>query len=202
MRGPPKFGAIQDHHENVNALEFKASIEHLLKSEGITLLDLERTCSEIVVFGSRALGLARDDSDIDLLCIGQGQSLRRRSLDLIFRTSAFVHSPRWLSSELGTHVARYGVWIHGRSDWANDAIPDAGAAERKRQLIAARSRALRRLWDSLLPVYRQKHTLKLRRDLQRLQFLEKGLPVPPTAMLDQAWEANPGDVAPCRITRA
>lgn len=73
--------------------------------------------SEVIVFGSIAVGLDRPDSDIDVMCIGGALSkLKTNLLDLIVFPQTAVTSPAWLQSELTSHVKRYGVWVKGTPD--------------------------------------------------------------------------------------
>lgn len=50
------------------------TLDHALASVGTSLADLRAAATEIVMFGSRAAGVARATSDWDLLCVGRGVS--------------------------------------------------------------------------------------------------------------------------------
>src|SRR5258708_15438608 len=129
---------------------------------------LRRRASQIIVFGSTASGAEGNDSDIDLLCVGTGRRFKTAELDIVWKTKTEVCGPKWLASELGNHIARYGVWLSGRDDWSEHARVGLVAIRFKRKLIRARARSLEAAWRGLREGYQQKHVVKIRRDLQRL----------------------------------
>lgn len=78
--------------------------------------------SEVIVFGSMAVGLDGQGSDIDVLCIGGPESkVKTDSIDLIVISQETARSPLWLQSELASHVSKYGVWIKGTPKWSEGA---------------------------------------------------------------------------------
>ena len=78
--------------------------------------------SEVVVFGSVAMGLQKTDSDVDLLCFSDRHYKRKSNfLDLIIVPRQCSQDAEWLESELATHVARYGRWIKGAGAWKEKA---------------------------------------------------------------------------------
>ncbi len=143
--------------------------------------------SEVVVFGSWSTGDNRPDSDLDLLIIGNGKRLKRKQLDIVVKTREQCLSAAWLGSELANHIARYGIWVRGKSIWRSRIFTSRRAIDEKCRLIRGRGEALARLWLFLAPPYREKHVRKLRRDFQRLDYLKQGKPVPPTKRLDLEW---------------
>ena len=161
-----------------------------LVAHGISLADLERQASQIVLFGSRAGGVARTDSDWDLLCIGEGVSTRSRHLDLVWIPAERIVHEAWLGSELATHVAAYGRWLAGEDTWSHRAHVSAWAAEAKRRSAQRRLGELERLWPRLLPSRRAKHLRRLRREVQRFELLRGGHAVPPSRILDEAWDSQ------------
>jgi hypothetical protein len=144
--------------------------------------------SEIVVFGSRSVGLERTSSDLDILCIGKSsRKLKTPSLDLIVMRSDETNQANWLGNELASHIARYGTWIKGRPLWVNDVQVGSEALGTKGKRIAAFLRALPSRWNNLDDVFRQKYAKKLRRETQRYLLLQRGIAVPPTRILDESW---------------
>lgn len=55
-----------------------------VERSGMTWTSIEDRALEIVVFGSRACGVAKADSDWDVLCVGTGESVRAGLVDLIW----------------------------------------------------------------------------------------------------------------------
>lgn len=151
--------------------------------------DLRRRAEQIVLFGSRAAGRARPASDWDLLCVAEQRPSSIAGVDLIWISPCDLSTPAWLGSELAGHVAAWGRWLHGEPDWISSVVHGERAATRKAQRVASKLVALERAWDALGPAYQRRHLLLLRRDLQRHGLLSRGEPVPPTALLDDAWRA-------------
>jgi len=50
-------------------------------------------------------------------------------------------------------------------------------------------RSLPDSWLKLEECFRVKYSVKLRRETQRLVLLERGVPIPPTGILDNSWDA-------------
>jgi hypothetical protein len=151
-----------------------------------TLLDAD----ELVLFGSRAAGVARSDSDWDVLCVGTGTRLRSGLLDLLWVPPRDIESQGWLGSELAAHVAIYGVWFKGQGDWRIRVGISIDSIERKRRRIRRRLTGLKRVWRMLIPEIREARLDDLRRDLQRLELLEKESGPPPTPILDRRWRSS------------
>lgn len=140
------------------------------------------------VFGSRAVGLERPDSDIDILCIGAFDfKLKTDSLDLIVTPVAATRRSPWLESELASHILEYGTWLKGSSRWGAQVCIGQGAIDEKRRRIGAFMKSLPDSWLKLDEVFRVKYSVKLRRETQRLLLLERGAPVPATWILDNSW---------------
>jgi predicted nucleotidyltransferase len=164
-------------------------LSQALAALGLSLGELQRSSEQIVLFGSRAAGVAHEGSDWDLLVVGSGSSLHTQTLDLVRVTPHELASADWLASELACHVAVWGRWLHGAPDWVANISCGVSAAERKARRLASRLTALERAWGLLPPAYLCKHQLLVRRDLQRHAFLLRGEPVPPSPLLDEAWSA-------------
>lgn len=144
--------------------------------------------SEIVIFGSRSVGLERTRSDLDILCIGKSSlKLKTPSLDLIVMRSDEAYQANWLGNELASHIAKYGTWIKGTPLWVNGVQIGSEAVSTKEKRIAAFLRALPSRWTNLDDVFRQKYAKKLRRETQRYLLLQRGIAVPPTRILDESW---------------
>ncbi|WP_224361091.1 nucleotidyltransferase domain-containing protein [Hyalangium versicolor] len=162
-------------------------LDALLVSRGLSWKELSSHCRQIILFGSRAAGVAREGSDFDLLCIGSGSSQLGQGLDLVFVTTKESQGSRWLGGELAGHVARYGQWLMGDPDWVHRVQPSRAAIDRKAERLRRRLHAVESTFPLLDAVYLDKHLTLIRRDLQRYESLVKGEPVPPTPLLDQAW---------------
>lgn len=144
--------------------------------------------SEVIVFGSMAVGLDRADSDVDVMCFGGPESkLKTDLLDLIVFPQRATRSPAWLRSELAFHVRHYGVWIKGTPDWIDRAQIGQQAIGEKRRRVEAFMRHLPDSWSRLDEGFRIKYSIKVRREAQRLLLLSRRVPVPPTRMLDTCW---------------
>ena len=174
--------------------EWIAFLGPRLERGGSSWERLSATCEQLVLFGSRAAGVANEDSDFDLLCVGSGTSQLSRSLDLVFIAPGDLLGERWLGSELAGHVARYGIWLQGGPAWVHRHHGSHQAVERKRQKLLHRLEVVEQHFHRLDPLYLQKYLTLTRRDLQRFEHLTNGEPVPPTPLLDQTWAqlGNPG----------
>lgn len=166
-----------------------ADLLSALAGLSLSLADLRRSSEQIVIFGSRAAGLARACSDWDLLLVGEGCSHNTPAIDLVWVSPRELASPMWLGSELAGHVARWGRWIHGTPDWVTSVACGEGARQHKARRLASRVTALEQAWKHLPPAYHRKHRTLVRRDLQRHALLADGQAVPPSAVLDEAWQA-------------
>ena len=132
-----------------------------------------------------AVGLDTPCSDIDVLCIGGHPSkVKTPVLDLIVVSQRTTSKSIWLQNELASHISQYGVWIKGTPEWRDRTEIGAAVVEAKRRRVAAFMRCLPARWSELEEVFRIKYAVKVRREAQRLYLLERGLPVPPTKMLD------------------
>src|SRR5439155_15865922 len=137
---------------------------------------------------SMAVGISRTDSDIDVLCIGEGQyKIKRPFLDLIGVSVHETKSKDWLQGELASHVAQYGTWLKGSPQWLHAVRIGRSVVAHKRRRIRTFMRFLPLAWPRLEPCFREKYSIKLRRETQRLILLEQRIPVPPTKMLDHSW---------------
>jgi Nucleotidyltransferase domain len=158
-----------------------------LSRQGISWDDVCSSASQIILYGSTACGLSTSQSDIDLLCIGSGERMRSKQLDIKWISRGTLHTRQWLHSELASHIGTFGKWLQGTDDWSSYAQITTRTVDFKRRLISGRLTGLRKRWDLLGPSYRRKHVAKLRRDLQRLYLLTMNIAVPPTPVLDYLW---------------
>jgi hypothetical protein len=146
--------------------------------------ELLKRAAEIIVFGSHAAGIHTADSDIDVLCVGNGPRLKSRSLDLSWVPQKKTAEDVWLGSELAGHVAKYGIWLRGEGHWRTNVFGGAFAIARKRKRIVSLSRTVSRFWDRLHPIFRDQYNVTIRRELQRLALLNAQVQIPPTRVLD------------------
>ena len=158
-----------------------------IAQQGRSFRELQRSAAELVLFGSRAAGVEREDSDFDLLLVGHERPKRTRTVDWVWVSPERLCSAEWLGSELAGHVARYGTWLWGTPNWIERVWRSRAAIAHKAAVISGRIRALDHTFALLAAPYVRKHLLRLRRDLQRHACLLEGEAVPPTAFLDGAW---------------
>jgi hypothetical protein len=144
-----------------------------------------RDSVEIVVFGSVAAGLERQDSDIDVLCVGSCEGrLKTDRLDLLAISESKLQERRWQQSELAGHIYVYGIWLQGNSYASRFMGFSQECIEAKRRRMAAFIRRLPEVWEELDTDFRIKYLIKVRREAQRLIRIESHIAVPPTRVLD------------------
>jgi hypothetical protein len=163
-----------------------------LASVGLDWDILQRDAQAIILFGSRAAGYDRPDSDWDLLCIGSGPQRLTQRLDILWIPAERATSPDcdWLGSELANHVARFGHALFGELPWTENYGRQELVLARKRRQLDGHVRGLSCVWPRLNAVYRRRQLAQLRRDLQRYDLLSACEPVPPTAVLDCMWHSE------------
>jgi hypothetical protein len=168
----------------------RRELHRQLEVGGLPWAVLPRRAHEIVLFGSRAQGVAGQDSDWDLLCVGEGSTSRVGSVHLVWVPSAETFTEKWLGSELAGHIAAYGVWLLGTSHWRERVFVSPIAVAHKQRLVKARLAALNRYQHDLAPARRAYYALRIRRDVQRLLILRGGGAVPASPLLDQTWDTS------------
>jgi predicted nucleotidyltransferase len=168
-----------------------AILEHKLRArlaeEGKDFDSLLKNANEIVVFGSCTPGLDMRDSDIDVLVSGIHFMPKCRNIDFICIDNNHLLSSEWLSSELASHVVRYGVWLRGEGAWKPLVRIGATAQAHKARRISRISRALFLRWPHVHPLFRRQYALSIRREIQRLVLLRGGRQIPPGRILDRLW---------------
>jgi len=158
--------------------------------------ELVSEACEVVVFGSRAAGLHRPDSDLDLLVVTpHKRRVFATGLDCVLLSSEEIDNSFWLGSELASHVAKYGNWIKGVGEWQHNVQISSRAIIRKQKRISSFLLSVAQRWPRLHPVFRMKYRITIRRELQRLMLLSTRLPIPPTPLLDSEWQAGRGSAA-------
>ena len=168
----------------------EGNIEEALLNVGIIWNVLRQSAQEIVLFGSRASKINKPDSDWDILCVGSGKSIYKKKINLIWIDKEELKSPRWLGSELASHIAKYGVWIKGAGMWKNSVYISSSAINKKIKRIIQLLRSLEHYWQYLSDFHKKKYLTKLRRDFQRLKILISRQPIPPSPTLDKIWHNN------------
>jgi len=163
-------------------------LKSALSSIGVSWEELNSRCKEIVLFGSRATGTSKKDSDWDLLCVGQGEDLKDDFVQLVFVKPEMLVEPHWLGSELAGHVSKYGLWLKGDGAWVRWVFGSDEAIKFKEKKISARVSGLFRSWKFLAEPYRERKAKNLRRDVQRLAVLREGSFVPSSQLLDSQWD--------------
>jgi len=179
----------------VIAPPLRASVAEALALRGVSLDALERCAGAIALFGSRAGRCERPSSDWDLLAIGDGAYRKRDGLDLVWVRAEDVAGDTWLGGDLAGHVLSHGIWLRGEPSWRLGDLRFDLAVRRKQQHLIRSMRSLGEVWDILGPGYQRKHATLLRRDVQRLHLLARGVPVPPSAHLDASWTDHPAAAA-------
>ncbi len=74
------------------------------------------------------------------------------------------------------------------------------AADTKRRRVAAFMKHLPESWSKLEEGFRNKYSVKVRREAQRLLLLEREIAIPPTRLLDTCWSSfseSPYEVYEC-----
>lgn len=161
-----------------------------LAEAGLSWRELTRRADDILLFGSRAQGAGRPDSDWDLLCVGNGPTRPRSGVDIVWVGPRTSLTSRWLGSELASHILAFGLHLQGECAWISHVQLSPAAVEAKRRRVIARMSALQRLWSCVRPTFKVRHGRLLRRELQRVQILCRGEPVPPARHLDDGWSAD------------
>lgn len=139
----------------------------------------------VILFGSRAAECHGEDSDWDLLCVGDGEYSKKDGVEIVWITEEETRTHRWIGSELANHVAVYGKVLLGEMTWKPVFGRHEESIEFKRARIQATIGALDRVFVNDRLDIPNRELLKLRRDLQRLEILEAGGVVPPGPMLDR-----------------
>lgn len=164
-----------------------------LLSNSDTYGEVVETSTEVVIFGSRAVGVHRPDSDLDVLLIGTNVGRPRViGIDFVILRSEELASSRWLGSELASHIAGYGKWVKGCGSWRDQVHISDRAVTRKEARIAGLLTCAPKWWSKLHPVFHTKYKLTIRRELQRLDLMRQKIPVPPTHTLDLDWDCHRG----------
>lgn len=92
-------------------------------------------------------------------------SVHNKKIDLIWISPAQLKTDRWLGSELASHVAAYGHWLVGEDSWSHRTSISPEAVHHKRLSVLFQLSELKRLWPGIIPGWRAKHLLRLRRDV-------------------------------------
>ena len=171
--------------------QFENRLHNLISNSGMTYEEVVVASTEVVIFGSRAIGVHRPDSDLDVLLVNANMGRPRvAGIDFVILRPEELASSRWLGSELAAHIAEYGKWIKGCGSWRHQVHTSDRAALRKQARIVGLLMCAPKWWPKLHPVFHTKYKLTIRRELQRLDLLRKQIPVPPTRTLDSDWERH------------
>jgi hypothetical protein len=175
----------------VGDVHIKDRLRDLLSDSGMTYEDVVDASTEAVIFGSRAVGMHRPNSDLDVLLVdAKTDRLRVAGVDCVILRSEELTSSLWLGSELASHIAEYGKWIKGFGFWRHQVrISDRAAMRKQARLVGLLMRGPK-WWSKLHPVFHTKYRLTIRRELQRLDLLRRKTPVPPTCTLDSEWDRH------------
>lgn len=148
---------------------------------------------EVVVFGSRSIGVHTASSDLDVLVVketGSPQKTRSRQLDCICLPYRELKTAYWKGSELMSHIAHYGTWLKGDGSWRSIVAISPRAIRNKERRIIALVNGFASAISKLHPVFCLKYKTTIRRELQRLSLLRLGIPIPPTRILDLEWQGD------------
>jgi predicted nucleotidyltransferase len=178
---------------STNATAILRDFARFVSTRDQCLLDtLLEEATDVIIFGSRAAGMHSKTSDLDILCVGVPGRYKSERLDIVLRTSSEIEHPKWLGSELAGHIATYGVVIRGRADWKAAVRLDEAAMSRKERRVVALVNGLWAYWDRIHPEFRRKYLTTIRREVQRLELLRKGVAIPPSPILDSKWKNEQG----------
>lgn len=167
-----------------------SALDTALERFGTSLSVLAKEAEALILFGSRAAGMAVPRSDWDILVIGSGRSRISRNLDLIFVAPETFKTEVWRRGELATHIGCWGQTLYGSRAWLetlSEARVGDEAVENKRRRLLAQLSASERYWPKLALWAQERRLRKLRRDLQRFERLHSSLVIPPSAVLDREW---------------
>lgn len=174
--------------------QFEKRLHNLISNSGMTCEKVLGASTEVVIFGSRAVGLHRPDSDLDVLLVDANMGRPRvAGIDFVILSAEELASSRWLGSELAAHIAEYGKWIKGCGSWRHQVHISDRAAMRKQARIVGLLMCAPKWWSKLHPVFHAKYKLTIRRELQRLDLVRQKIPVPPTHTLDSDWDRHRRD---------
>src|SRR5713101_294620 len=175
----------------VSGSELSSCIRKHFVASRLRYDELVSEACEVVIFGSRAAGVHKPSSDLDVLFITpHKRRISAASLDCVLLFPEEVEHPFWLGSELASHVAAYGKWMKGADEGRNRVrISDRAIARKQRRVASVAENATRR-WSRLHPVFHTKYVVTIRRELQRLDLLLDRVAVPPTPTLDSMWSAG------------
>jgi predicted nucleotidyltransferase len=175
-----------------------------IATSGLNWSDFSKRATEIVVFGSRAVGVNQEASDLDVLVVGNGaRRTKRGGLDVIRVSSLDLASPNWLDSELAGHISKYGVWLKGGGQWRSQVSWRGEAENAKERRLVSLVQSVKYSWKQLHPAFQFKYGVTIRRELQRLLLLRNAVPIPPTPVLDAEWHAGrPGREALLHVSNS
>ena len=172
-------------------VQVEKRLHNLISNAGMTYEKVVGASTEIVVFGSRAVGVHRPDSDLDVLLVSPNIDRPRvAGIDFVILRSEELASSRWLGSELASHIAEYGKWIKGSGSWRHRVHISDRAVMRKEARISGLLMYGPKWWSKLHPVFHTKYKLTIRRELQRLDLMRHKIPVPATRTLDSEWDRH------------
>jgi hypothetical protein len=159
-------------------------VQRLLETEEHSHVQILRSAKDVIVFGSRAAGVHRPDSDLDLLIVSdQSMHKKRGRLDMLFVPPERVSSPQWRRTEIARHIAAFGVSLM-HEELCITPIVDEYAARGKQVRLHRLVNSLILYWHVLNDELQMKYRTRLRRELLRYLYLREGMPVPPTSMLE------------------
>ncbi|MBB5063117.1 nucleotidyltransferase domain-containing protein [Granulicella mallensis] len=172
-------------------------LKEILKTRSETLSpEIRRrldAAHEIVIFGSFAAHLQHAESDLDVFCVGESRThFKSPLIELMILPEHDVFSEIWLGSELANHISNFGIPLGSHPDWFSLTRVGPLSVTRKEKRISAYVRSLERHWGLLSDQAKLHYGVKIRRELQRLQFLQNGQAVPPTKLLDIAFASRAG----------
>lgn len=151
--------------------------------------ELLSSADAVIVFGSQAVGCADGASDLDVLVVAEQPVTPPPGVDCVRVAPHRIRSEGWRGSELAGHVARFGRWVFGPRWVVTD---HCAALRRKELLLRAKAKATSLNWQALSETHRERHSVELRREAQRLGLLLARLAVEPRPLLDGAWNRFEG----------
>jgi len=170
-------------------ISIEGGLRAALAEAGADWQAIREAASEVIVFGSRAVGRAGEASDWDVLCVGAGQPVHTARLDLIWKRPDAVRDPDWMDDELAVHIRAHGIWLKGEPVWLNGVHISPRTVARKRRVVEARVAWADARWARWRPAFRVAQATRIRRDVQRLAGLRARRPIPPRPVLDDEWQA-------------
>lgn len=89
----------------------------------------------LALFGSRACGVAREDSDWDVLLLREGASYAKISNGILGLVVVDPSAGYWRREDLAAHVLGFATWLRGEPSWTLEDLDWETIVGRKRARV-------------------------------------------------------------------